>query len=290
MAIIPLRPPSPASAVPPVAYIFSALLVILAVLAAGAGQGNPVSVVLAALLVLGAIALPAWLKMVDQWQRAVVLRLGRYQGLRGPGLFFLIPFFETIAVLIDVRIRTTEIRAEEALTRDTVSIAMEAIVFWQVRDPARAATEVENFVVAVEQVAQTSLREIIGARDLTSLLTNRAAADAELRTVIARKTERWGVEVSSVEIKDIGIPPSLQDAMSRQAQAEREKQARETLASAEIVVAEKVREAAAIYAADPVALKLRQMNLVYEMNKERGTTILIPTDLAAALGGVLTPP
>ncbi|MBB3173322.1 regulator of protease activity HflC (stomatin/prohibitin superfamily) [Endobacter medicaginis] len=290
MAIMPVRTVSAGSAVPSVAYIFSGLLVVAAVLVVGAGQGHPVSVVLAAVLVLAAIALPAWLKMVDQWQRAVVLRLGRYQGLRGPGLFFLIPFFETIAVLVDVRIRTTEIRAEEALTRDTVSIAMEAIVFWQVRDPAKAATEVENFVVAVEQVAQTSLREIIGARDLSALLTDRAAADAELRAVIARKTERWGVEVSSVEIKDIGIPPNLQDAMSRQAQAEREKQARETLASAEIVVAQKVREAAAIYAADPVALKLRQMNLVYEMNKERGTTILIPTELAAALGGVFTPP
>ncbi|MGI4746639.1 MAG: slipin family protein [Janthinobacterium lividum] len=270
----------------PVVYLFSFLL--------AAGAAGLISLrhdatnVLAGLLVVMALLLPAWLKMVGQWQRAVVLRLGRFRGVRGPGLFFLIPFIETIQTLVDMRIRTTEIRAEEALTRDTVSIAMDAIVFWRVVDAAKAALEIDDFRLAVERVAQTSLREMIGTHDLSRLLSDRQVADQQLQTAIGAKTVSWGVTITSVEIKDIGIPASLQDAMSRQAQAEREKQARETLASAEVGVARQVREAALIYASDPIALKLRQMNLVYEMNKERGTTIIIPSDLASALGQLFT--
>lgn len=271
---------------PPVVYLFSFLL------AAGAAGlislRHDITNVLAGVLVVMALLLPAWLKMVGQWQRAVVLRLGRFRGVRGPGLFFLIPFIETIQTLVDMRIRTTEIRAEEALTRDTVSIAMDAIVFWRVIDAAKAALEIDDFRLAVERVAQTSLREMIGTHDLSRLLSDRQVADQELQRAIGAKTVSWGVTITSVEIKDIGIPASLQDAMSRQAQAEREKQARETLASAEVGVARQVREAALIYASDPIALKLRQMNLVYEMNKERGTTIIIPSDLASALGQLFT--
>lgn len=269
---------------PPVVYALSAILIAAAVGLVSLRHG-PTNV-LAALLVIGALLLPAWLKMASQWQRAVVLRLGRFQGVRGPGLFFLVPFIETIQTLVDVRIRTTEIRAEEALTRDTVSIGMDAIVFWRVTDAAKAALEIDDFRLAVERVAQTSLREMIGTSDLSRLLSDRQVADQELQRAIGVKTATWGVVITSVEIKDIGIPSSLQDAMSRQAQAEREKQARETLASAEVGVARQVREAALIYASDPVALKLRQMNLVYEMNKDRGTTIIIPSDLASALGNL----
>jgi regulator of protease activity HflC (stomatin/prohibitin superfamily) len=236
--------------------------------------------------VLAAITIPSWLKMTDQWNRAIILRLGRFRGLGGPGLFTLIPFLESIATVVDIRIRTTEIRAEEALTRDTVSIAMDAIVFWRVIDARRAATEIEHYRLAVERVAQTSLRETIGSHDLTQLLSDRQTADEELRETISAKTAIWGVEITSVEIKDIAIPTSLQDAMSRQAQAEREKQARETLAAAEIGIALKVREAARVYADDPVALQLRQMNLVYEMNKDRGTTIIIPSEMATSLGSL----
>ena len=163
---------------------------------------------------------------------------------------------------------------------------MDAIVFWRVVDAQRAATEIEHYRLAVERVAQTSLRETIGSHDLTQLLSDRKTADEELRETISRKTGVWGVEITSVEIKDIAIPASLQDAMSRQAQAEREKQARETLASAEIGIAIKVREAARIYAEDPVALQLRQMNLVYEMNKDRGTTIIIPSEMATSFGSL----
>lgn len=269
---------------PPIAYAFAVILVVLAALA-GHGE-SPGGLALAVLLVLLAVVTLATVKMTDQWNRAIVLRLGRYRGLGGPGLFLLIPFLETVATVIDLRIRTTEIRAEEALTRDTVSIAMDAIVFWRVVDPMRAATEIEQYRLAVERVAQTSLRETIGGHDLSRLLSDRKTADEELRATISRKTAAWGVEITSVEIKDIAIPSSLQDAMSRQAQAEREKQARETLASAEVGIALKVREAAAVYAADPVSLQLRQMNLVYEMNKERGTTIIIPSDLANSLGSL----
>jgi regulator of protease activity HflC (stomatin/prohibitin superfamily) len=237
-------------------------------------------------LLVVAVLLRASVKIVSQWQRAVVLRLGRFEAIRGPGLFFRIPFVETVQTLIDMRIRTTEIRAEEALTRDTVAIGMDAIVFWRVTDAAKAALEIDDFRLAVERVAQTSLREMIGISDLSRLLSDRQVADQELQRSIGAKTREWGVAITSVEIKDIGIPASLQDAMSRQAQAEREKQARETLASAEVGVARQVKEAALIYASDPTALKLRQMNLVYEMNKERGTTIIIPSDLASALGSI----
>ncbi|MCB8879079.1 slipin family protein [Acidisoma cellulosilytica] len=268
------------------AYVFSVLLLVAAGLIVKASGAAAFGIAIAVILVLGAVTIPSWLKMTDQWNRAIILRLGRYRGLGGPGLFTLVPFLETIATVVDLRIRTTEIRAEEALTRDTVSIAMDAIVFWRVVDPMRAATEIEHYRLAVERVSQTSLRETIGNHDLTQLLSDRKTADEELRHSISTKTSVWGVEVTSVEIKDIAIPSSLQDAMSRQAQAEREKQARETLASAEIAIAEKVRQAARIYAADPVALQLRQMNLVYEMNKDRGTTIIIPSDLANSLGSI----
>jgi regulator of protease activity HflC (stomatin/prohibitin superfamily) len=271
---------------PPIAYVFSILLLIAAGLIVRVTGAAAAGIALAVILVLGAVTIPSWLKMTDQWNRAIILRLGRYRGLGGPGLFTLVPFLETISTVVDLRIRTTEIRAEEALTRDTVSIAMDAIVFWRVVDPMRAATEIEHYRLAVERVAQTSLRETIGSHDLTQLLSDRKTADEELRETISQKTAIWGVEITSVEIKDIAIPTSLQDAMSRQAQAEREKQARETLASAEIGIAIKVREAARVYAEDPVALQLRQMNLVYEMNKERGTTIIIPSEMASSLGSL----
>ena len=255
---------------------------------------TPFLVLLVVVLLVLLVLIRASVRIVGQWQRAVVLRLGRFLAIRGPGLFFRVPFIDQIQTVVDMRIRTTEIRAEEALTRDTVAIGMDAIVFWRVVDAARASLEIDDFRLAVERVAQTSLREMIGTSDLSRLLSDRQVADQELQRSIGAKTREWGVAITSVEIKDVAIPPALQDAMSRQAQAEREKQARETLASAEVGVARQVREAALIYASDPTALKLRQMNLVYEMNKERGTTIIIPSDLASALGTLglreMTPP
>ena len=228
-------------------------------------------------------------RVMQEWNRAVVLRLGRFHALKGPGVFFVIPLIDQVAFVIDMRVETNTITAEQALTRDTVAVGVDAIVFWQVTDPRAAAINIANYRQAIERVAQTSLREMIGSTDLSRLLSDRKSADEQLRITIGAKTDTWGVAIRSVEIKDVAIPPGLQDAMSSQAQAEREKQARVTLASAEQAIAQQVLLAAEIYGRDPVALQLRQMNLLYEMNKERGSTVLIPTDMATALGAAFKP-
>lgn len=223
-------------------------------------------------------------RVANEWQRAVILRLGRFIGVKGPGLYLLLPVMDRAAQVIDMRIQTTTISAEQALTRDTVAVGVDAIVFWQVRDAEAAAIRIANYQQAIERVSQTSMREMIGASDLSRLLSDRRSADEQLRQTIGEKTSSWGVTVLSVEIRDVVIPRELQDAMSRQAQAEREKTARVTLASAEQAIAEQVLAAAAMYGNQPIALTLRQMGLLYEMNKDRGVTVLIPTDMAAALG------
>jgi regulator of protease activity HflC (stomatin/prohibitin superfamily) len=230
------------------------------------------------------------IRLVREWDRAVVLRLGRFNAIKGPGLVLVIPLLDQVAVTIDMRVETTTITAEQALTRDTVAVGVDAIVFWQVSDPRAAAINIADYRQAIERVSQTSLREMIGSTDLAQLLSDRKAADEKLRVTIGEKTGSWGVAIRSVEIKDVAIPPGLQNAMSMQAQAERERQARVTLASAEEAIAEQVVRAAWIDAQHPVALQLRQMNLLYEMNKDRGATVLIPTDMAAALGAVFKPP
>jgi regulator of protease activity HflC (stomatin/prohibitin superfamily) len=242
--------------------------------------------VLAVLLVVVIYVLVRCIRIANEWSRAVVLRLGRFHKVKGPGLYFLLPLVDVVTMVIDLRIQTTSITAEQALTRDTVSVGVDAIVFWQVENPEAAAIRITDYRQAIERVAQTSLREMIGATDLTSLLSDRKRADEALRVTISEKTSSWGVAIRSVEIRDVAIPAALQDAMSRQAQAEREKAARVTLASAEAEIARQVVLAADIYGKNPVALQLRQMNLLYEMNKERGTTVLIPTDMAASLGAI----
>ncbi len=264
---------------------------------------NPISAVVFILFIGGAALarladMPIWIsvvlaligiflgysiKMAQQWERAVVLRLGKLHSVKGPGLFILIPIFDAVATWIDQRIRTTEVIAEQALTRDTVPVNVDAIVFWMVHDPERAALEITDYVSAVQRVAQTSLREMIGASVLSALLSDRKAADAQLKDVIGAKTAEWGVTVNSVEIRDVAIPANLQDAMSRQAQAEREKQARVILGSAEEEVAQKFLNAAKIYATSPEALQLRAMNIIYETTKERGATILMPTAMVDAM-------
>jgi regulator of protease activity HflC (stomatin/prohibitin superfamily) len=226
-------------------------------------------------------------RIASEWQRAVVLRLGRFHMVAGPGLYLVLPVIDAVAQVIDLRIQTAMITAEQALTRDTVAVGVDAIVFWQVEDAEAAAIRIADYRQAIERVSQTSLREMIGSTDLSKLLSERKAADELLRAAITAKTGTWGVTARSVEIKDVSIPRELQDAMSRQAQAEREKDARVTLASAEQAIAEQILAAAKLYGSDPNALKLRQMNLLYEMNKERGTTVLIPTDMANSLGSVV---
>ncbi|RWB77261.1 MAG: slipin family protein [Mesorhizobium sp.] len=257
------------------------LTAVLALIGAGIGvlagpwAGAPFFVI--------AALVAASLKMANTWQRFVVLRAGNLQGVRGPGLFMIVPVLDNVVAVIDQRIQTTAFNAEEALTRDTVPVNVDAVIFWHVHDARQAALEITNYREAIDRVAQTSLREMIGSSMLSSLLSDRKAADEHLRDVIGAKTAQWGITVMSVEIRDVAIPVALQDAMSRQAQAEREKQARVILGSAEAEVAAKFVEAATTYADHPAALQLRAMNIIYETTKERGATILIPTGLVDSL-------
>ena len=227
------------------------------------------------------------LKMANNWERFVILRAGKLSCVKGPGLFLIIPVIDSIAAVIDERIQTTAFNAEQALTRDTVPVNVDAIVFWHVHDAQNAALNIANYRQAIDQVAQTSLREMIGAAHLSALLSERKAADEVLRTEIARKTADWGISVNSVEIRDVAIPVALQDAMSRQAQAEREKEARVILGSAEAAIAGKFVEAAKTYADSPAALHLRAMNIIYETTKERGATILMPTSMVDSMSVAL---
>ena len=248
--------------------------------ALGAFPGNEAAG--AVLVALGLLAL-ASLRVANEWERAVILRVGKRHGVRGPGLFFVVPVIDTVTAVIDQRIQATPFATEKTLTRDTTPVDVDAIVFWMVHDPARAALQVGNYRQAVELVAQTSLREIIGAADLSDLLSDREATDQRLQAVISRKTEPWGVSVRSVEIRDVVLPSTLQDAMSRQAQAQREKAARVTLASAEREVAHELEEAAKVYDRSPTALRVLQIQRTFEMNNQRGTTILLPTELASSM-------
>jgi regulator of protease activity HflC (stomatin/prohibitin superfamily) len=235
-----------------------------------------------ALLVLAAIV-AASLRMANVWEKFVILRMGKLHSVRGAGLFAIIPVLDNVVAIIDERIQTTAFDAEQALTKDTVPVNVDAIIFWRVEDAQKAALAITNYREAIDRVAQTSLREMIGSSMLASLLSDRKDADERLRVEIGAKTAPWGITVSSVEIRDVAIPVSLQDAMSRQAQAEREKQARLILGSAEAAIAGQFVEAAATYAGHPWALQLRAMNIIYETTKERGTTILLPTSMVDSL-------
>src|SRR6266849_7352927 len=238
---------------------------------------------LAVAFFIAAVIIAASLKMANAWQKFVILRAGKLQGVKGPGLFLIIPILDAVTAVIDERIQTTAFAAEQALTKDTVPVNVDAIIFWLVHDAQKAALNITNYREAIDRVSQTSLREMIGASMLAALLSERQAADELLRAEISRKTADWGISVNSVEIRDVAIPEALQDAMSRQAQAEREKQARVILGSAEAEIAQKFVEAARIYAENPAALQLRAMNIIYETTKERGTTILIPSSMVDSM-------
>jgi len=223
------------------------------------------------------------LKMANVWQKFVILRMGKLQSVKGAGMFAIIPILDSVVAVIDERIQTTAFNAEQALTKDTVPVNVDAIIFWHVQDAEKAALAITNYREAIDRVAQTSLREMIGSSMLASLLSDRKEADEQLKVEIGQKTAPWGIAVSSVEIRDVAIPVALQDAMSRQAQAEREKQARVILGSAEAAIAGKFVEAAAVYAGHPWALQLRAMNIIYETTKERGATILMPSSMVDSL-------
>lgn len=223
------------------------------------------------------------LKVANSWQKFVVLRAGKLQGVKGPGLFWIMPVIDSVVAVIDERIQTTAFNAERVMTRDTVPVNVNAVIFWQVHDARAAALEITDYRTAIDRVGQTTLQEMIGASMLAALLSERGEIDTRLKEVLAAKIAAWGVTVLSVEIRDVVIPEALQDAMSREAQAEREKRARVILGSAEAAVAAQFVEAARAYAGEPAALQLRAMNIVYETTKERGATILMPTAMVDAM-------
>ena len=231
----------------------------------------------------------AALKVADQWEKAIQLRLGRFAGLRGPGMFWIVPIVDTIPLWIDHRVMVTPFTAERTLTRDTVPVDVDAVLFWMVWDAQKAALEVEDYRVAITWAAQTALREVIGQMDLADILVGRARMDAELQQIIDQRTTPWGITVQSVEIRDIVIPQALEDAMSRQAQAERERQARVILGESEKQIAGSFAEAAESYIGNPTALHLRAMNMLFEGLQERGAMIIVPSSAVESmnLGGLM---
>ncbi len=263
------------------------LFLTLVCIAIGVALGATGHIYWAIAFVIAAIVIATALKMANTWEKFVILRAGQLRGVEGPGLFLIIPIIDNVVAIIDERIQTTAFSAEEALTKDTVPVNVDAIIFWFVHDAQKAALNITNYREAIDRVAQTSLREMIGSSMLSALLSERTAADELLRGEIGRKTADWGISVKSVEIRDVAIPVALQDAMSRQAQAEREKQARVILGSAEVAIAGQFVEAALRYADHPEALQLRAMNIIYETTKERGATILIPTSMVDSMNPVV---
>src|ERR1044072_1774446 len=242
---------------------------------------SPVGVIIGLLLGLLLAQSP---KIARQWERAVVLRLGKYVGLRGPGLFWIIPFVDSISAWIDQRVITTGFAAEETLTSDTVPVNVDAVLFWVVYDPEKAALEVQNYPAAVSWAAQTALRDIIGRTSLSDLLRGRERIEEELQKLIDERSNPWGVTVQSVEMRDVIIPTALQDAMSREAQAAREKQARIILGQAEVEIAHLFDKAAESYRDNPTALHLRAMNMLYEGLKEKGAMMIVPSTAVESMG------
>src|SRR5215207_10046814 len=253
---------------------------------------EPFSIGGAIVAIIIVITALASLRMCNEWERKVVLRLGRFTGVRGPGIFFLLPYIEQTPVTIDVRVVTVQFRAEQTLTKDGASVSLEAIMYWRVVDPGRAAIRVANFRSAVAGAAQGALRDIVGRNDLSTLLSQRRELDNQLTVVLDEQTEDWGIKVQSVQILDIKVPDSLQDAMSRMAQAERERQARVILGESEVQVAQQFSKAGELYRLHPTALHLRGMNMLYEtMRSGLSTVIVVPSSALetmnlGAIGGI----
>lgn len=243
---------------------------------------------------LVALLISMAIKIADPWSRAIILRLGRFQSLKGPGLFLIVPIIDTIPYWIDIRVIATSFKAEKTLTKDTVPVDVDAVLFWKVLDPKKAALEVADYIGAIGWASQTALRDVIGKTMLSDMLEGREKISSLLRKIIDERTEPWGINVNSVEIKDVLIPASLENAMSMQAQAERERQARVILGDSEKQVAEKFGEAALTYSDNPVALHLRAMNMLYEGLKQNSTIVIVPSSAldTMQLGNMagLTPP
>jgi len=249
--------------------------------AVAAALGNIAAAALGALI---GLYLLFSIKVADQWDKVAVLRLGRYVGLRGPGMFHIFPIVDTLSRYVDQRVRVASVTAESTLTRDTVPVNVDAIVFWLVWNAEKSILEVEDFVQAITTSAQTGLRESIGRHELAQMITERESLGRELQRILDEKTNPWGITVQSVEIRDVRIPQALEDAMSRQAQAERERQARNILGQAETEISEKFSQAALTYHDNPVALHLRAMNMLYEAIKERGSMVIVPSSAVETMG------
>ena len=282
-SLIQTRSSVPAAEMPRVNVVSAVVLITPILLGALASwlTFNPAGVI--AGLILGLLLFQAP-KVARQWERAVVLRLGKYVGLRGPGLFWIIPFVDSVSTWVDQRVITTSFAAEETLTSDTVPVNVDAVLFWMVYDPEKAALEVQSYPQAVSWAAQTALRDIIGRTSLTDLLRGRERIEEELQQLIDERSNPWGVTVQSVEMRDVIIPPALQDAMSREAQAAREKQARIILGQAEVEIAHSFETAARSYRDNPTALHLRAMNMLYEGLKEKGALMLVPSSAVESMG------
>ena len=274
-----------------------AVLIFIVILAIGAGlsyalypmSGNHVEsvwIIIIALVIASIVSSAT--KVADQWEKAVVLRLGNFRSLKGPGLFFIIPVIDAIPYWIDTRVITTTFKTEKTLTKDTVPVDVDAVLFWKVIDPKKAALDVANYQSAISWASQTALRDVIGKTMLSDMLEGREKISKELQRIIDERTEPWGVNVISVEVKDVLIPPALEDAMSMQAQAERERQARVILGDSERQVAEKFGEAAKTYVDNPIALHLRAMNMLYEGLKQNATIVIVPSSAVETmqLGGL----
>ena len=261
--------------------IFACLLCVLAGAATTEETRQRAPLILGALL--GVYLLYA-IRIVRQWEKGVKLRFGRYVGLRGPGVFVIVPVVETLGIFVDQRVRVANVSAESTLTRDTVPVDVDAIVFWLVWNAEKAVLEVENYLEAITMSAQTALRESIGRHELAQLVADREMLGRELQRILDEKTTSWGITVQSVEVRDVRIPQGLQDAMSRQAQAERERQARIILGQAEKEISDSFVQAAAAYSENPVALHLRAMNMLYEAIKERGSMVIVPSSAVETMG------
>lgn len=277
--------------IPPIAGIIYSVIQAIAIVGAILMDGKQPEVIIVgwaiAWTLVGIYILFA-LKVADQWEKAIVLRLGKFQGLRGPGMFWIIPIIDTVPTWIDHRVMVSPFAAQKTLTKDTVPVDVDAVLFWMVWDAEKAALEVENYKAAVDWAAQTALRDITGRMMLADILVGRSTIDKELQQVIDERTTPWGVTVQSVEIRDIVIPQELEDAMSRQAQAERERQARVILGESEKQIAESFAEASQSYINNPTALHLRAMNMLFEGLKEKGALMIIPSSAVDTmnLGGI----
>jgi uncharacterized membrane protein YqiK len=269
------------------------------------GRGNPIANLI--MLVTAIVALAVWLaggavaaiaifafgiyvglspRLLKEWERGVLLRLGRYKRVLGPGINWTFPGFDRLVATVDMRIRSTPFQAEKTLTKDTVPVNVDAVLFWVVTDARKAIVEVEHYAATVSWAAQTTLRDVIGHTELVRMISDREQVDHQLQEIIDAKTSDWGITVQSVEVRDVRLPAILEDSMSRKAQADREREARIILAQSELVVADEMQKASAVYRRDPIALRIRAMNMTYESIKERGALMIVPSDMVGAMGGL----